>query len=48
MRGKVVPIYDVEEMVRRGVTASPAVIVNGKIVLSGSIPSVREAKEWLR
>ena len=38
-------IFDVKEFAKLGVLFTPAVIVNGKIVLSGKLPSVEELKE---
>jgi len=35
-------IYDVKEFVKLGVMSTPAVIVDGKIVLSGRVPTVGE------
>ncbi|MEM1689613.1 MAG: thioredoxin family protein [Candidatus Hadarchaeales archaeon] len=48
VKGKVVPVYDVDEMVKRKITTSPAVLINGKLVSSGSVPSIQEIKSWLR
>jgi hypothetical protein len=33
---------------QRGATETPTVVVNGQIVSSGIVPSVEEAKAWLR
>ena len=38
-------VYDVREMVKMGVRITPAVLVDGKIVVAGKIPSVAELKE---
>lgn len=38
-------IFDVTEYAKIGVRVTPAVIVDGKIVFSGRIPSVDELKE---
>ena len=40
-------IYDVKEFARLGVRITPAVIVDGKIVVSGKVPSVEELKKLL-
>jgi small redox-active disulfide protein 2 len=40
-------IYDVKEFVKLGVMSTPAVIVDGKIVMSGRIPTVGELKAIL-
>ncbi|MGJ8454452.1 thioredoxin family protein [Pseudothermotoga sp. U03pept] len=40
-------VEDINEIVNRGVMATPAVAINGKIVFSGKIPSLEEAKALL-
>lgn len=40
-------VEDIEEIIKRGITATPAVAVNGKIVLAGRIPNMAEAKKIL-
>ncbi|MFI5338273.1 MAG: thioredoxin family protein [Candidatus Methylomirabilales bacterium] len=40
-------IYDVKEFVKLGVMSTPAVIVDGKIVMSGRVPTVGELKAIL-
>ncbi|MFN3605457.1 MAG: thioredoxin family protein, partial [Leptonema sp. (in: bacteria)] len=40
-------IYDVKEYAKFGVRLTPAVIVNGKVVLSGKVPTVDELKKLL-
>lgn len=37
-------IYDVKEFARLGVRFTPAVLVDGKIVVSGRVPTVGELK----
>jgi small redox-active disulfide protein 2 len=38
-------IFDVLEFSRYGVRTTPAVIIDGKVVLSGKVPTVDEIKE---
>jgi small redox-active disulfide protein 2 len=38
-------IFDVKEFVKLGVMMTPAVIVDGKIVVSGKAPTVEELKK---
>jgi len=38
-------IYDVKEIAKLGIVFTPAVIVDGKIVTSGKIPTVEELKK---
>jgi small redox-active disulfide protein 2 len=40
-------IYDVKEIAKLGVMATPGVIVDGKIVMSGRVPTVGELKAIL-
>jgi len=44
---QVVHIYDPAEMLKRGITASPAVVIDGKLVAAGRVPEVQEIKNWL-
>jgi small redox-active disulfide protein 2 len=39
--------YDVKEYSKMGVRLTPAVIVNGKIIVSGKVPEVDELKKLL-
>lgn len=40
-------VYDVREYARLGVRLTPAVIVDGKVVVSGKVPTVAELKKLL-
>jgi len=40
-------VYDVREYAKLGVRLTPAVIVDGKIVISGKVPTVEEVKALL-
>ncbi|MGQ9635750.1 MAG: thioredoxin family protein [Bryobacteraceae bacterium] len=40
-------IYDVKEFAALGVRITPAVLVDGKIVVSGKVPTVAELKQLL-
>lgn len=37
-------VYDIREFSKRGVTFTPAVIIDGEIVIAGKVPSVNELK----
>lgn len=41
-------VYDVREYAKMGVSLTPAVVVDGKIVVSGTVPTVEELKQLLR
>lgn len=40
-------LYDIEEVAKLGVTLTPAVIMDGKIVVSGKVPTKEEIKKIL-
>jgi len=40
-------VYDVKEYAKLGVMMTPAVIVNGKVIISGKVPTVQELKRLL-
>jgi small redox-active disulfide protein 2 len=40
-------VFDMKEFSKLGVLFTPAVIVNGKIVVSGKLPTVEELKKLL-
>lgn len=40
--------YDPKEFVKLGVVITPAVIVDGKILIAGKVPSVEELKNILK
>ena len=40
-------VTDIKEIARYGVATTPALVVNGKIVASGTVPSVKKIKELL-
>ncbi len=40
-------VFDAEELKKLGVSGPPAVVVDGKIILSGHVPTVEELKQLL-
>jgi small redox-active disulfide protein 2 len=38
-------VFDIKEIAKLGVLLTPAVIIDGKMVLSGKLPSVQELKK---
>ena len=40
-------VYDVREYARLGVRLTPAVVVDGRVVVSGKVPTVGELKQIL-
>lgn len=47
IEAEVTHVYDITEFVKKGVRFTPAVIIDGRIVSSGKIPTVNELKEIL-
>jgi len=41
-------VRDVKEIACYGVMGSPALVINGKVVAAGRVPSKAQLKEWLR
>ncbi len=40
-------VYDVKKFAKLGVKITPAVIIDGKIVISGKVPTIEELKKLL-
>jgi small redox-active disulfide protein 2 len=40
-------VTDMEEMARLGIFSTPAVVVDGKVKLTGKVPAKAEVKSWL-
>jgi len=38
-------VYDIREYPKMGVRITPAVLINGEIVVSGKVPTVKELKK---
>lgn len=47
IQADVTHVHDVAEFAKKGVTFTPAIIVDGKIKISGKIPTVDEIKNIL-
>lgn len=43
----IVHVQDMAEAARRGISGTPAIIVEGKVVIAGKIPTVNELKRVL-
>lgn len=41
-------VYDAIEIASRGIISTPAVMVDGKLVHKGGLPSDTEIKEWIK
>lgn len=40
-------VYDLDEIVSRGVVSTPALVVDGEVLVSGVVPSVEELSKLL-
>ncbi len=47
LKATVAKVTDIEKIMKYGVTSSPALVVDGEVVLTGRIPNVSELKEIL-
>lgn len=45
---QITKITDEVEIIKNGVMTTPAVIIDGKIVHSGGIPSIESVQSWLK
>ena len=44
---EVVEVFDIDEIIGRGVMATPAVFVDGELKSTGRVPSKEDVKGWL-
>jgi small redox-active disulfide protein 2 len=47
-KAEIVKVTDINEIINRGVMATPAIIIDGKVKASGRIPDVGEIRGWLK
>lgn len=47
IEAEVVHIYDQAQMIMRGITSSPALVIDGELKVAGRVPDVDEIKELL-
>ncbi|MFH0732283.1 MAG: thioredoxin family protein [Candidatus Omnitrophota bacterium] len=45
---EIIKVTDINAMIERGVIQTPALIVNGKIIVQGKIPTVEQLKEIIQ
>ncbi len=45
---EVVKVTDINTMIEKGVIQTPALIIDGKIVMQGRIPSVEQIKQFIQ
>jgi small redox-active disulfide protein 2 len=45
---EVVKVTDINRMIERGVMSTPALIIDGKLMVQGKIPNVEQIKDWIQ
>jgi small redox-active disulfide protein 2 len=45
---EVVKITDIKTMIELGVLSTPALIIDGKLMVQGKIPNVEQIKDWIQ
>lgn len=45
---EVVKITDIKQMMERGVMSTPALIIDGKLMVQGKISNVEQIKNWIQ
>jgi len=48
INGDVTHVYDIGEIIERGVISTPALLIDGKVVVSGRVPEVDELVKLLQ
>lgn len=41
-------VYDIEKIIEYGIMATPALVIDEKVVVSGRVPEIEEIKNWLK
>ena len=47
IKADIITIFDLKEVVQRGISSTPALMVDGKLICSGRVPEISEIKDWL-
>jgi len=45
---EVVKVTDINAMIERGVMSTPALIIDGKLMVQGKLPAVVQIKDWIQ
>lgn len=45
---EVVKVTDIKQMMERGVMSTPALIIDGKLMVQGKTPNVEQIKNWIQ
>jgi small redox-active disulfide protein 2 len=46
-KAEIVKVTDINEIINRGIMATPAIIIDGKLKAFGRVVDVEEIKKWL-
>ncbi len=41
-------VTDIQQIIQRGVMSTPALVIDGKLILQGKIPTVEQLKELIK
>jgi small redox-active disulfide protein 2 len=45
---EVVKVTDIKQMMERGVMSTPALIIDGKLMVQGKTPNMEQIKDWIQ
>ena len=48
MQAEVEKVTDIQQIIQRGVLSTPALVIDGKVILQGKNPSVEQLKELIK
>jgi small redox-active disulfide protein 2 len=48
VQAEVVKVTEIDDMIARGVMWTPALVIDGKVVLQGKIPTVEQIKQLVK
>jgi small redox-active disulfide protein 2 len=48
IQADILKVSDIQKMIEYGIMAAPALVIDGEVKCSGSLPDVEKIKEWLR
>jgi small redox-active disulfide protein 2 len=44
---EVVKVTDINQMIEHGVMSTPALVIDGKLMVQGKLPNVDQIKQWI-
>lgn len=47
-KAEIVKVTDIGKIIEYGVMTTPALVIDGKIKISGRVPEVQEIEKWIR